>query len=315
MSGLGLGRAIASAAAGGSVDIVAGTVVTDGDGTTVVTHQGAQIPAEWLDSATAVAGATVLLAVSRGQTGQSSAVVLGTLTSTPRPLVGKIMRVSGPVASVQTETGTVQALWTWSAPTVGQQVRLMWQGPVCSVIGTVGATTPSVSGGGVQAPDQDIGAPMSGTTPLHATASGSWTGARRWTGAIIQGTQGSTPTVGGWAYGAAPRALAGATVTSASLLLTGRSRSGSYDQEATLHVSCHAQAHLTTRPEQAGPTWQVTVPPAGGPWPQAITVPTEAAQWVIDHAGGLMVSGGAYAGVLGIDQTPDSGLLTVTWNR
>ena len=67
--------------------------------------------------------------------------------------------------------------------------------------------------------------------------------------------------------------------------------------------------------EADGDGWEAVVPGRGAAWPLDVPIPVERAQWLIDHAGGLMVGGGHYGGVAGLDSDPTSGQITITWKK
>ena len=114
---------------------------------------------------------------------------------------------------------------------------------------------------------------------------------------------------------AALTAMAGLRVTAAHLHLDGRTGSGAHDQPLTLRVAAHAQTHLLTRPQAVGSSWEVQVPARGSDWPVDVEVPVATAQWLVDHAGGLMLHGPVYGGVTGVGDAPMSGCLTIDWTR
>lgn len=314
----GLGAAVARAVASGATTLTSATVSATKTAGYAISINGLTVPARWIDTATVAAGDTVLVALTRGPVGQSSAVVLGRLTDAPRPTVGKIREVIGAKCTVTTDSGDVTADFIGSAPAVGARVRLLWQGAACTVIGTVGVSVAAASvDAGVGAPGQSTQAAQSGSSVLRATGSGSWTvSGTRWTTAVTQGTgYGLTNVHGGWGYGSPLAALSGAKVKSATLTITGRTSAGVFSSPSVFHLSAHSQTDLTDRPETAYGGWDITVPGRGDGFPIYLSVPTDMAQWIVDHRGGLLVSGGTYSAVEGIDVSADSGKLTINWER
>ncbi len=315
-----LAEVVAAATVAGGTRLVAGTAVRGQAGGVEVAVQGRRVTARWLDTAAARVGQPVLVALTGAGVGQSSAIVLGRLGAAPRPVVGVVRTVLAATAEV--EAGGMKLTCAWvgaAAPAVGDQVRLLWQGDEATILGTVGSAAADDDDGlgGVPSPSQSLAEAASGTSVLRATAAGSWTARGRWSSAVVQGSgAGVEDSRGGWGYGAALRALAGARVVEAWVRVTGRAVSGAPAAPLTLRLACHAQTDLLTRPEPAGGDgWEAVVPGRGAAWPLDVPIPVERAQWLIDHAGGLMVGGGHYGGVAGLDSDPTSGQITITWKK
>ena len=314
-----LGEALSAAIMSGSTSLVTGTVTTSETGRLIVTHQGVPVVASWLDPVHAAPGDPVLMALIKSETGQSSAIVLGRVTRSPRPSTGKVEYVSGSTASVVTNAGAVQAVYAGSAPAVGDQVRLIWHDGRATAVGTVGNDTTQTGGNSpkVSPPAQDVDVPAEGTTVIRAVGCGSWkdTGAR-WTHDVVQGSgNGVNGSYGAWAYGAPLQALKGVTVVRAAIRLPGRSLSGNPSRPVTVSVRCHDQADAIAPPSAAGPSWTMALPSASYDWPADVFMPPAAAQWMVTNGGGLLINGAALGGVVGIDTDPTSGQLTIDWKR
>ena len=316
-----LGETIAAAGVAGVTTLVSGTVVRDSDDHLRVSTGGAIIPARWIDTIAVAEGDTVLLALSRAEVGQSSAIVLGRVTDVPRPTVGRVREIAGTAITVMLDDGTTKTgVYVGSPPPIGAHVRLFWQGHLMTVLGPVGASQEtSMIAPGLGASQQKIGVALNGQTQLRAVSAGSWspeTGASPWSQSIVQGTGGgTTDSRGAWAYGEAMRTLAGVRVKAARLLVTGRSMTGVFNEPLVLNMAGHSATTLNSLPSADGPRWTAKVPHRGGAFPVWIDIPTASAQWIVDHAGGIMISDGTFGGVQGITENPASGQLWIDWTR
>lgn len=312
-----LAEMVAGATVAGGTRLVAGTTVRGRAGGVEVAVQGRLVAARWLDTAAARIGQTVLVALTSDGVGQSSAVVLGRLGAAPRPPMGVVRTVLASTAEVEAGGMRVTCAWVGAtAPAVGDRVRLLWQGAEATILGVSGSTAADGEDGGALAPEQPVGPAPAGVSVLRATASGSWAARGRWSSAVVQGSgPGVEDSRGGWGYGAGVRALAGVRVVEAWVRLTGRAVSGAPDAALTLRLACHAQTDLLERPSPVGAVWEASVPGRAAVWPLDVPIPVERAQWLVDHAGGLMVGGGSYGGVMGLDAGPESGRITMNWER
>lgn len=312
-----LAELVAGATVAGGTQLVAGTTVRSPSGGVEVAVQGRRVTARWLDTAASQPGQTVLVALTSAGIGQSSAIVLGRLGAAPRPTMGVVRTVLASTAEV--EAGGVRVTCAWvgaTAPAVGDHVRLLWQGAEATILGVSGSTAADGEDGGVLAPEQSVGLAPSGVSVLRATTAGSWSTRGRWSSAVVQGTgPGVEDSHGGWGYGSTLRALAGVRVVTAWVRVTGRAVSGEPDAALTLRLACHAQTDLLERPSPASAVWEVSIPGRGAAWPLDVPIPVEQAQWLVDHTGGLMVGGGPYGGVTGLDGGPESGRITMNWER
>ena len=212
-------------------------------------------------------------------------------------------------------------------PTVGDRVRLLWQGPDVTVLGKVGVTPggaapTGTTGAGTTAPP----APKaSGTFPAPAIDSatywsgGGWDSIRPYGGIVSQGTvYGTTNLVtGAWFYGNTMAELAGATINRVRFRVPQRRTVGDYNKPLTLHLYAH---NSPARPggdvtRVSGPT-DVTIPAGWNPGPGDgfIDLPTGVAATLI-AGGGISISGDPYLSFVGKPADPASGQLLIDWSR
>lgn len=312
----GLAELIAGIGQQGGTSIVTGTVGGAYD-RPAVTIEGVQVPATWLDPVSVNYGDNVLVALTRGEAGQSSAVVLGRVTDAPRPTTGTVVSVGGGQAVVRTSFGSVSATHSWNAPSVGQVVSLMWQDGHSTTVGPVtysAPTTPSSSP--PSAPSQQLGQ-VDGTAVIRPVYSASWStrrsDGRPWTERIVVG--GKFGSVGAWGYGgqfAALKAISGLRVLEASLHFGERTADGG-NTAVTIQGRCHTAGSLGQQPTATGPSLSVALT-KWSPGGQDVTLPAEVAQWLITNSGGLLwTGGGTEGGVTDIGTDPDSGRITIKW--
>lgn len=243
--------------------------------------------------------------------------VLGPVATGPRPFMGTVSgAASGGFVPVDTVSGTIEARYTGTAPSLGTAVFLDWQ-----------ATTPRVLPGAAatsSAPTPDPTPPprpptqQSGTLTVTATGSGSWQVGGDW---AYQGTSviqyrygGARENRGAWFYGSRPTQLRGRTVTALRIRLGARLRVGSYNSALPLHVYLTANAN---RPggdvnRISGPADITLAPNAGAGWH---SLPTSFGQALVDNGGGIGVTGSPYMGVNGVGADPASGQLQLDWTR
>jgi len=204
-------------------------------------------------------------------------------------------------------------------PTVGDRVRLLWQGGSGTVLGKVGITPATVISQPATPPPP--AASTSGELSVPATDSATYSGgAYGWNGYYGQnvyqgdGSAWGAPSsnAGAWFYGSAATQLAGATVTAPRFRLPARRSGGASGSPATIHLYVHTNP---TRPggdvnRIAGP-FDVTIPAGyGGGW---ITLP----EWgnTLINGGGISITGSPYTGFQGRDTDPASGQLILPWTR
>lgn len=312
-----LAELIAGIGQQGGTSIVTGTVGWS-QGRPAVTIEGVQVPATWLDPVSVNYGDNVVVALTRGEAGQSSAVVLGRVTDAPRPTTGTVVSVGGGQAVVRTGVGNVSATHSWNAPSVGQVVSLMWQDGRPTTVGPVTYSAPTAPPAEVPpAPSQRLGDGDYGTSVIRPVYSASWStrrsDGRPWTERIVAG--GKFASVAAWGYGgqfAALKAIQGLRIVEASLHFGERTADGG-NVAVTLQGRCHASGSLGQQPSPAGPSLSVALA-QWAPGGQDVPLPVAVAQWLITNGGGLMWTGGnVEGGVSDIGTDPDSGRITIKW--
>jgi hypothetical protein len=209
------------------------------------------------------------------------------------------------------------------APTVGDRVRLMWQGRDVTAIGKVGVTPAIIlPPGGTPPPPPPA---SSGTFPAPAIDSATYWSGGGWDsilpggGIVGQGTVYGTSDVitGAWFYGNTMAELAGANITRIRFRVPQRRTVGDYNSALTLHLYAHT---APSRPggdvtRVSGPTdW--TVPAGWNPDPDKgfIDLPTSIASTLI-AGGGISISGDPYLSFVGKPADSASGQLKIDWNR
>jgi hypothetical protein len=216
-------------------------------------------------------------------------------------------------------TATFLAAYT---PTVGDRVRLFWQGRDVTAIGKVGVTPGGTTPGGTAPPPA---AKSSDTFSAPAIDSatywgpGGWDSIRPGGGIVGQGTVYGTSNVvtGSWFYGNAMAELAGATINQVRFRVPQRRSVGSLNSALTLHLYAHTSP---ARPggdvsRVAGPT-EVSIPAGWNPDPDGgfIDLPTSYASTLIS-GGGISISGDPYMSFVGKPSDPASGQLLIDWSR
>lgn len=207
-------------------------------------------------------------------------------------------------------------------PTVGDRVRLLWQGRDVTVIGKVGVT-PAALGtvGGTAEPPKPVG---HGTFNAPATDSATWVPSNgvwdahaKGGGHLYQGSVNGVTTHGAWFYGNTMAELAGATVTRILFRVPARRSVGNYNAAGTIHLYAHTSPN---RPggdvsRVSGPT-NVTIPAGWNPAPGEgwVDLPTSIAATLI-AGGGISISGDPYMGFVGKPSDPASGQLRLDWYR
>jgi hypothetical protein len=311
-----LAELIAGIGQQGGTSLVTGTVGWS-QGRPAVMIEGVQVPATWLDPVSVNYGDVVAVALCRGEAGQSSAIVLGRVTDTPRPTTGTVVSVGGGQAIVRTASGNVSATHSWSAPSVGQVVSLMWQDGRPTTVGPVTYSAPDTPPGALpSAPSQQLGQ-TDGTAVIRPVYSASWSTRRSdgspWTERIVTG--GKFASIGAWGYGgqfAALKAIPDLRIVEASLHFGERTADGG-NAAVTIQGRCHTSGSLGQQPTATGPSLSVALA-KWAPGGQDVTLPTEVAQWLVANGGGLLwTGGGTEGGVTDIGTDPDSGRIIVKW--
>nr|DAF97175.1 MAG TPA: hypothetical protein [Siphoviridae sp. ctksc2] len=311
-----LAELIAGIGQQGGASIVTGTVGWS-QGRPAVTIEGVQVPATWLDPVSVNYGDSVLVALTRGEAGQSSAIVLGRVTDTPRPTTGTVVSIGSGQAVVRTAFGTVSATHSWSAPSVGQVVSLLWQDGRPTTVGPVTYSAPDTpTAGPPPAPAQQLGQ-VDGVAVIRPAFSASWSARRSdghpWTERIVVG--GKFASTGAWGYGgqfAALKAIPNFRTVEASLHFGERTADGG-NMPVTIQGRCHTAGSLVQQPTATGPSLSVALA-KWAPGGQDVTLPADVAQWLVTNGGGLLWTGGSTeGGVSDIGTDPDSGRITIKW--
>ncbi|QDG61248.1 hypothetical protein [Pseudarthrobacter sp. NIBRBAC000502771] len=286
-------------------------------------------PAAWPSGVYAAPGEPVFIAQIVKADAPAQNVVVGRV-GPDGPREGTVTTVPGGSDTITVTaagadyTATFLAAYT---PTVGDRVRLFWQGKDVTAIGKVGVTP---------APAAPTGTTPSGTTPPPAPASsgtfpapavdsatywsgGGWDSIRPYGGIVTQGTVYGTTNVvtGAWFYGTSMAELAGATIKRVRFRVPQRRTVGDYNSALTLHLYAHTSA---LRPggdvtRVSGPT-DVTIPAGWNPGPGDgfIDLPTTIAATLI-AGGGISISGDPYLSFVGKPADPASGQLLIDWSR
>lgn len=290
----------------------AGTVVTS-DGEFRVNLGGVLIDCRWDAGFTPVAGDTVY--IDRAQ----DRALASPFTTTARPEAGTVS--SGPsdgtIGVLGDDGVTYRSRYSDPAPTSGTRVYLIWQSP-SRPYATAGELAPVPDELDVSAPPPP---PTASSGRLHVAAWGSGTGRPYgWQGGqVVQGRYGSAPENRGiWFHGNGAGQLAGATTTRVQIWLGARLNNiGNYNAAATfsfyLSTSNSPAADFS---RVAGPH-NVSIPARwGGGW---VDLPAGWGSALAATGGGIALGDSAatvnYAGAVGIDRDPQSGLLAIDWTR
>lgn len=295
-----------------------GTMVTVA-GVLQVNVNGNVLPARWADPLVVVAGDPVLVDISSSRAGQGVAFVRCRLTDKPRPGQGTVATVpaSSPTITVtgadgNSYTATFVASYT---PTVGDPVILSWNAAVPSVVGKITTTAAPAPPPPVVEPPASV----TGSTPYPAASSGTWVPSLgawdAWAGGgshVYQGSYGSSTTYGAWFYSGSMAQLAGKTITRIRFVLGSRRAVGNNNQPVTVHFYAHTSANKPAgdASRTVGPH-DVTAQPAQGL--TEYDLPLSFAP-VLLAGGGIAIAGNPYAGFLGVNAQPESGLLILDWS-
>ncbi len=303
------------AQSGVPVSVVAGQVVATASGGLAVNLAGATPTVQWPGGYIPQAGDPVRVLLI-GDT----AVVLGPITATERPLIGTVSgAAAGGYVPVSTTAGTLQCRYAGTAPATSTVVFLDWQATTPRILspGAVAATSADVVVPNAPAPPPP--SPSSGTLTVPALDSATWNATySSWSSyygtKVLQGSWSSDALRGAWFYGSAPSRIAGKTITAARLRLGARLHVGSYSSTLDLQLYRHTSG---TRPtgdvtRVAGPSAvTIAVDAAAGD----VAIPTAWAQAIVDSGGGIGLSGGSYGGVYGVGDDPASGQLSLDWTN
>jgi hypothetical protein len=222
--------------------------------------------------------------------------------------------------SIDTGDGTVLATFGNSyTPTVGDRVRLLWQGGDVTVLDKVGVTPGSVIALPETVPPP---APVNVVKddPFIATDSATYSVGYGWNtryGSNLYQGDGSSwgapnDNRGAWFYGGATARLAGKTIDRLRMFIPRRLSGGYFNSAATVYLYLHTSSTRPVGDVARGSMVAVTVDPnfAGG----FIDLPTS---WgtVLATGGGIGIYGGPYVGLAGVTQQSNSGQLLADWRQ
>jgi hypothetical protein len=204
-------------------------------------------------------------------------------------------------------------------PTVGDRVRLLWQGRDATVVGKVGIT-PAEPAPPTTTPVPPPAA-TSGTFARAASDSATFSSGYGWNsyyGQNVYQGDGSaygaaSVNNGAWFYAGAFAELAGATIHRVQLRLPARKSAGGYNSAGTIHIYAHTSPN---RPggdvaRTAGP-FDISIPAGFGGG--LVDVPTSTAPILI-AGGGFSITGSPYMGFRGKAEDPASGQALIDWSR
>lgn len=215
-------------------------------------------------------------------------------------------------------TATFLAAYT---PTVGDRVRLLWQGRDVTVIGKVGVTVSPVtaSPGTLPPPPPKASGTFNAPALDSATlwAPGGWDSWARGGGNVYQGSWGGSTVTGAWFYGNTMAELAGANIDRIQFRVPARLSVGAYNSAGTLNLYAHTSP---SRPpgdvsRTSGPTG-ISIPAGWNPGPGGgfVDLPVGIAPILI-NGGGISVAGDPYMGFVGKPSDSASGQLRIDWSR
>lgn len=284
---------------------------------------GVAQPASWPSGVYAAPGEPIFLAQIVKPDAPVQNVVLGR-SAADGPREATVTTVPGGSDTITvTANGTdyTATFLTSYTPAVGDRVRLFWQGPDVTVLGTVGVTpAPAEANIGTQAPPPPK---SSGTFNAPALDSATYWGPGGWDswakggGNVYQGTWSGSTVTGAWFYGTTMAELAGATITRVQFRVPQRRSVGNYNSAGSLHLYAHTSPYRpggdVTR--TTGPA-DKTIDPGWNPGPGDgfIDLPLSFASTLI-NGGGISVTGDPYMGFTGKPSDPASGQLRLDWYR
>lgn len=284
---------------------------------------GLSQPAAWPSGIYAAPGEPVFVGQIVKGDAPAQNVVLGRVGQ-DGPREGTVTTVPGGSDTITiTANGTAYTatFLTGYTPTVGDRVRLLWQGPNVTVIGKVGVTPSSgtIDAGTATPPppksSDTFNAPATDSATLYGPGGwDSWAGGG---GNIHQGSWNGSTVTGAWFYGNTMAELSGATITRVRFRVPGRRSIGAYNSAGTLHLYAHTSP---SRPggdvtRVSGPA-DVSIPAGWAPLPADgwVDLPTSFASTLIS-GGGISISGDPYMGFIGKPSDPASGQLRLDWYR
>lgn len=304
----------------GGVLIVPGTA----DIYPLVKVGGLSQPAAWPAGVYAAPGDQIFVAQLVKPDAPAQNVVLGRVGA-DGPREGTVTTVPGGSDTITVTTdgvGYKATFLTGYTPTVGDRVRLFWQGRDVTVLGAVGVT-----------PDPDYVSPAPGTAPppppvssgvfnAPATDSATFWGPGGWDswagggGHIHQGTWAGSTLTGAWFYGNTMAELAGATISRIQFRVPARRTVGSYNTAGNLHLHAHTSPSRPGGDVTRSGLMDVSIPPGWAPEPDGgwFDLPLSYAPTLIG-GGGISIAGDPYMGFVGKPSDPASGQLRIEWSR
>jgi hypothetical protein len=282
---------------------------------------GNQQVAAWPDNVYAAPGEPIIVAqIGKGDAPAQNVVVSRVGAAGPREAT--VTAAPGGSDTITVTADATDYLATFVAsytPTVGDRVRVLWQGRDATVIGKVGVTpapaTPAPSTPPPPAPA------ASGTFDRACTDSATYSAGYGWNGYYGQnlyqgnGSPWGAPSAnsGSWFYSGAFAELAGATYKRVQLRIPARKSGGNYNSAGTIHVYIHTSP---TRPggdvsRVAGP-YDFTIPAGFGGG--LVDLPVSTAPLLVSN-GGVSISGDPYMGFKGKTEDPSSGQVLIDWQR
>jgi len=177
-------------------------------------------PAAWPSGIYASPGEPVFVGQIVKGDAPAQNVVLGRVGS-DGPREGTVTTVPGGSDTITVTANSVPytaTFLTGYTPTVGDRVRLIWQGRDVTVIGKVGVTPgPGVTpGAGINAPPPPVGSGTFNAPALDSAtmwAPGGWDSWAKGGGNVYQGSWNGSTVTGAWFYGNSMAELAGAVIT------------------------------------------------------------------------------------------------------
>lgn len=279
-------------------------------------------PAAWPDNVYAAPGEPIIVAqIVKKDAPAQNVVVSRVGASGPREAT--VTAAPGGSDTITVTAASVDYLATFLTsytPTVGDRVRLLWQGRDATVVGKVGVT-PAPPAGPVLGSAPPPPPVSSGTFDRAATDSATWSSGYGWNAYYGQnlyqgdgsGYGAAAVNNGAWFYGGAFAELSGATIHRVQLRLPARKAAGDYNSAGTIHIYAHTSP---TRPggdvtRTAGP-FDISIPAGFGGG--LIDVPTSTAPILI-AGGGFSITGSPYMGFRGKAEDPASGQALIDWSR
>jgi hypothetical protein len=281
---------------------------------------GSSIAMTWLDGVYAKVGEQVAVAIIVFGDAPPTYVVIGSYTGTQKR-EGTVTNVSAPVCTLEAPTGSgnfVTATYLGGAPSVGNVMRLLWQGSDVTALGVVGGTPAAPPP--APAPPPPAPTPTTGTLHAYAQDSATYSASYGWNsyyGSDLYQGDGSqwgasSSNNGAAFYGGYTRNLSGLVISAVRLRIPQRNNAGQSGSQIQLNVYVHTNDFRpggdTSR--VLGPYVFTLAPAMGAHW---VNLPTAAGDQ-LKNGGGLAISGGSYAGLFGIGRDSASFQLDIDWS-